>query len=167
MNMGAKGGNFGGGTGGKGKGKGGKNNADGQKGKAGKPDKKGKAKGKARPDEIPVDDEKNIANLPAPLQEVRRNHGKCKLPLTDVLPYITDFAKDQHGSRFLQTMIDEDENNARIAIFGAVIPHAPMLGCDTFGNFVVQKLFDIMNLEEKKQLAEQFSGHVLSFATDA
>merc|ERR1719240_2272044 len=107
--MGAKGGNFGGGAGGKGKGKGGKNNADNQKGKAGKPDKKSKAKGKARPDEIPVDDEKNIANLPPPLQEVRRSHGKCKLPLSDVLPYITEFAKDQHGSRFLQTMIDEDE----------------------------------------------------------
>merc|ERR1719272_909662 len=133
----------GGGGGGKGKSKGkGQGKDDGKQAKS-EAEKKQKAKAKARaPSPAPADDENNL-NRSQVLIEVRKNHGKCKVPLADVMPNVLEFAKDQHGSRYLQTLIDESAEADRSQIFEAILPHTASLANDTFGNFVVQKLFDI------------------------
>lgn len=162
----------GGAGGGKGKGKG----RDGDKNKArgaGKEERRTKkgsergAKAKGRPPSpTPVDSDEANANLSEKLNEVRKNHGKCKLALAEVMPHIVEFAKDQHGSRFLQTKLEESNEEDRAQIFEVILPQTKSLASDVFGNFVVQKLFDLCNQEQNKRLAEQLQGIVLTLSQE-
>jgi len=155
---GGKGGKGGGGKGGKG---GEKQGGDKERRKRGSKN----AKGGRAPSPTPEADDANI-NRSAVLTEVRRNHGKCKFSLAEVMPHILEFAKDQHGSRFLQTKLEESGEEDRLVIFEAILPHTKMLASDVFGNFVVQKLFDIFSKDLASQLATQLEGAVMSLAND-
>ncbi|XP_058076874.1 structural maintenance of chromosomes protein 4-like [Magnolia sinica] len=44
--------------------------------------------------------------------------------------------------------------------FEEVLPHAPTLMIDVFGNYVIQKFFDHGSPEQRKELANQLAGHI-------
>merc|ERR1719382_2040696 len=111
--------------------------------------RRGKAKGARDRPSSPADpsptansEDGNVTRCPA-LIEVRKQGNKSKLTLNDVMPHILDFAHDQHGSRFLQTKLEEADEEGRKAVFEAFLPTASKLAVDAFANFVVQKLFDL------------------------
>lgn len=62
--------------------------------------------------------------------------------LRSIRGQVVEFAKDQHGSRFLQTQLDspsvsaEDKEN----LVAEILPHARRLCADVFGNYTIQKL---------------------------
>jgi hypothetical protein len=67
------------------------------------------------------------------------------------LPYVTEK---------LKAATDEE----RESIFKEVFPEALSLMKDVFGNYVIQKFFDYRTPEQRKKIADQLVGHVLSLS---
>lgn len=67
---------------------------------------------------------------------------------------------------FFRTSFNIGLRLAAAASGGGDAAHTKLLASDAFGNYVVQKLFDICNLEHKKLLAEQLRGIVLQLSNE-
>ncbi|KAM0936120.1 putative armadillo-like helical, pumilio domain-containing protein [Dioscorea sansibarensis] len=66
----------------------------------------------------------------------------------DVEGYISYIAKDQHGCRFLQRKFDEGKDQVD-KIFNGIINNVTELMIDPFGNYLMQKLFDVCSEEQR------------------
>ncbi|XP_062025885.1 putative pumilio homolog 7, chloroplastic [Rosa rugosa] len=71
--------------------------------------------------------------------------------LTEVQGYIYFLAKDQHGCRFLQRMLDEGTLQDVQLIFDRIINHVLELMTDPFGNYLMQKFLDMCNEQQRMQ----------------
>ncbi|XP_077224806.1 uncharacterized protein LOC143858089 [Tasmannia lanceolata] len=69
--------------------------------------------------------------------------------LSDIKGYIYFIAKDQHGCRFLQRKFDEGTPNDVQFIFNEIIDHVIELMINPFGNYLIQKLLDVCNEEQR------------------
>ncbi|QCD84094.1 hypothetical protein DEO72_LG2g4444 [Vigna unguiculata] len=83
----------------------------------------------------------------------------CSLPLVpkynslaEAQGYIYLMAKDQHGCRFLQKMFDEGTPDDVQVIFNEIIDHVVELMVNPFGNYLMQKLLDVCNEEQRMQI---------------
>ena len=94
------------------------------------------------------------------LLEDFRNNRLTSLELVDVQGHVVDFAKDQHGSRFIQQKLEQATNEEKDMIFAEVLPVAYNLITDVFGNYVIQKYFEFGTLDQRSTLVEQLHGHV-------
>lgn len=72
--------------------------------------------------------------------------------LAEARGYIYLLAKDQHGCRFLQKMFDEGTPHDVQIIFTEIIDHVVELMINPFGNYLMQKLLDVCNEEQKMQI---------------
>lgn len=61
-------------------------------------------------------------------------------------------AKDQHGCRFLQRVFDEGTPEDVQVIFNEIIDHVAELMMNPFGNYLMQKLLDVCNEEQRMQI---------------
>ncbi|CAI9770081.1 unnamed protein product [Fraxinus pennsylvanica] len=77
--------------------------------------------------------------------------SKCS-SLTEAQGYIYHIAKDQHGCRFLQRMFDEGTPRDVHIIFSEIVDHAVELITNPFGNYLMQKLLDVCNEEQRLQI---------------
>lgn len=75
---------------------------------------------------------------------------KCN-SLAEAQGYIYLIAKDQHGCRFLQRMLDEGTPQDVQIIFNEIIDHVVELMMNPFGNYLMQKLLDVCNEEQRMQ----------------
>ena len=57
------------------------------------------------------------------------------------LEQAAQWARDQYGSRAVQSIIENGESYAKNAIFEALIQESFELTKDKFGNYVFQKIF--------------------------
>lgn len=89
--------------------------------------------------------------------------GKNKSPtngvawgLRAILGQVCDFAKDQHGSRFIQQQLESStvSDADKQALFEEVLPFARMLCTDVFGNYVIQKLLSEGQPGQQEQLVK-------------
>lgn len=127
--------------------------------------RRGKAKGPRERASSPEEKDDANSNRSPALNEVRKQGAKCKLSVAEMLPFVLEFAKDQHGSRYLQTKLDEITiEEEKQAIFAALLPEVAQLANDVFGNFVVQKLFDIATPDQKKALASALQAEILDLS---
>jgi len=72
--------------------------------------------------------------------------------LAEAQGYIYLMAKDQHGCRFLQKMFDEGTPEDVQVIFNEIIEHVVELMVNPFGNYLMQKLLDVCNEEQRMQI---------------
>ncbi|CAJ1936035.1 unnamed protein product [Sphenostylis stenocarpa] len=72
--------------------------------------------------------------------------------LAEAQGYIYLMAKDQHGCRFLQKMFDEGTPEDVQVIFNEIIDHVVELMVNPFGNYLMQKLLDVCNEEQRMQI---------------
>lgn len=49
-------------------------------------------------------------------------------------------SSDQHGSRFIQQKLENCGVEEKALVFKEILPHAPKLMTDVFGNYVIQKV---------------------------
>ncbi|KAL2477477.1 putative pumilio-like protein 10 [Forsythia ovata] len=77
--------------------------------------------------------------------------SKCS-SLTEAQGYIYHIAKDQHGCRFLQRMFDEGTPRDVQIIFSEIVDHTVELMTNPFGNYLMQKLLDVCNEEQRMQI---------------
>eukprot|EP00252_Welwitschia_mirabilis_P019721 TRINITY_DN4646_c0_g1_i4.p1 TRINITY_DN4646_c0_g1~~TRINITY_DN4646_c0_g1_i4.p1 ORF type:complete len:925 (-),score=199.35 TRINITY_DN4646_c0_g1_i4:717-3491(-) len=72
--------------------------------------------------------------------------------LDEVQGRIYFVARDQHGCRFLQRKFDEGSAEDIKKIFVEIIDHIIQLMTDPFGNYLVQKLLEVCNEDQKMQI---------------
>ncbi|KAG5297071.1 pumilio domain-containing protein [Histoplasma ohiense] len=100
------------------------------------------------------------------LEEFRTNSKNNKrYELKDIYNHIVEFSGDQHGSRFIQHMLESANSDEKDQVFREIQPNCLQLMTDVFGNYVVQKLFEHGNQSQKKILANQMKGHILALST--
>lgn len=107
-----------------------------------------------------------LARADAAKNEKTSQTEEIKLELDDVIQNISEYATTQDGSRFLQSTLDNNDEESRGKVFVAVLPKAVVLANDAFGNFVVQKLFELGDLEQKRSLVEAFQGKVRELSSE-
>lgn len=95
------------------------------------------------------------------MEEFKSGKGR-KFELRDIVGYVVEFSKDQHGSRFIQQKLETATPEEKEMVFKEVSPHALKLITDVFGNYVIQKLFEYGLPSQKKALVKSLKGHVLS-----
>jgi hypothetical protein len=93
-----------------------------------------------------------------------RNSRLPHLQLSDLGKNVMEFAKDQHGSRFIQQKLERTNNKEKQMIFEEVIKHAEILMTDVFGNYVIQKFFEFGTPEQKNELVDAIRGNVMKLA---
>ncbi|XP_042063135.1 uncharacterized protein LOC121807017 [Salvia splendens] len=74
------------------------------------------------------------------------------ISITDAQGYIYDIAKDQHGCRFLQKIFEEGTSQDVQIIFNEIIDHVLELMVNPFGNYLMQKLLEVCNEEQKTHI---------------
>ncbi|XP_044506257.1 pumilio homolog 12-like isoform X2 [Mangifera indica] len=72
--------------------------------------------------------------------------------LDEVTGKIYFMAKDQHGCRFLQRKISEGTSEDTEKIFLEIIDHVVELMTDPFGNYLVQKMLEVCNEDQRMQI---------------
>lgn len=72
--------------------------------------------------------------------------------LAEAQGYIYCISKDQHGCRFLQRMFDEGTPQDVKIIFNEIIDHVVELMMNPFGNYLMQKLLDVCNEEQRMEI---------------
>lgn len=75
-----------------------------------------------------------------------------------------EFCGDQDGSRFIQQKLDHATEEKRKKLLQEIEPDIYALMSDVFGNYVVQKLFEVCDQQEKATLAGKMEGHVLELS---
>ncbi len=99
------------------------------------------------------------------LEEFRSRHSKNrKFELADIYGSVVEFSGDQHGSRFIQEKLDSASAEEKKTLFDEVLPHARQLMTDVFGNYVIQKMLEHGDDEQRAVLAREMEGNVLSLS---
>ena len=83
-------------------------------------------------------------------------------PASELRGYIVEMSSDQDGSRLIQRFLDIPSNVEDIA--QEILPAAKELMGDVFGNYVVQKIFQVGSPEVHQQLAAMMRGSVLDMS---
>ncbi|KAK6032526.1 RNA binding repeat protein, Pumilio-family [Ostertagia ostertagi] len=93
-----------------------------------------------------------------------RNNRTPQLQITDIISHVVEFAKDQHGSRFIQQKLERASAKEKQLLFDEVLANAHALMVDVFGNYVVQKFFEFGTPEQKVALGRSLKGDVMNLA---
>lgn len=99
------------------------------------------------------------------LLEEFRNNQLPNLQLRDLTGHCREFARDQHGSRFIQQRLEHASALERQAVFTEILSTSYGLMNDVFGNYVIQKFFEFGSVEQRATLVQRICGHVLPLST--
>ena len=107
-------------------------------------------------------------------KNMRRNRGGPHNPddadkyvnakVQDFTGSILSLCKDQHGCRFLQRELYNETNTD--LIFNEICPKISELMIDPFGNYLVQKLFEMVNSDQRLILIKNTSSELLRISLD-
>jgi mRNA-binding protein PUF3 len=81
--------------------------------------------------------------------------------IQDIRGHIVEFSGDQFGSRYIQQKLESCSADDRQRIFDEIMPSAYLLMSDVFGNYVVQKMFELGDAKQKALLAKKMESNVL------
>ncbi|VDN53269.1 unnamed protein product [Dracunculus medinensis] len=113
--------------------------------------------------ETNVSVESNERQRSTVLEEFRTNRNPF-LQLSEIGPHVVEFAKDQHGSRFIQQKLERATEQEKEVVFAQVARQASDLMTDVFGNYVIQKFFEYGTPEHKNCLTLAIKGNVMTLA---
>uniref|UniRef100_A0A668SQW0 Pumilio homolog 1 n=1 Tax=Oreochromis aureus TaxID=47969 RepID=A0A668SQW0_OREAU len=113
------------------------------------------------------------------LLEDFRNNRYPNLQLRDIAGHIMEFSQDQHGSRFIQLKLERASSAERQLVFSEILQAAYQLMVDVFGNYVIQKFFEvcvqlmlccslsiILQNHKLALMVRELDGHVLKCVKD-
>ncbi|KAK8869572.1 hypothetical protein IAR55_000139 [Kwoniella newhampshirensis] len=101
----------------------------------------------------------NLVNS-ALLEDFKLNRMK-RWELKDIIGHASEFAADQHGSRFIQQKLESAAEDERQTLFDEILPNAYRLMMDMFGNYVMQRMFEFGEKDQIAALGKTMLGHVL------
>ncbi|KAG8057256.1 hypothetical protein GUJ93_ZPchr0002g26038 [Zizania palustris] len=82
-----------------------------------------------------------------------------KAELSDIKGQLVKYSTDQNGSRFIQQKLENCTTEEKALVFAEILPHASTLMTDVFGNYVIQKALEVIDLEQKIGLVRELDGH--------
>lgn len=88
------------------------------------------------------------------------------LRLTDLTGHVAEFAQNTHGSRFIQEQLGYCSAEERDFVFNEVSQAATILMTNACGNFIVQKYFEVGELNQQMILLNAMSGNIRELATN-
>uniref|UniRef100_A0A669DAM8 Pumilio homolog 1 n=1 Tax=Oreochromis niloticus TaxID=8128 RepID=A0A669DAM8_ORENI len=102
------------------------------------------------------------------LLEDFRNNRYPNLQLRDIAGHIMEFSQDQHGSRFIQLKLERASSAERQLVFSEILQAAYQLMVDVFGNYVIQKFFEVcvQLMLCCVEMVRELDGHVLKCVKD-
>uniref|UniRef100_A0A669CA49 Pumilio homolog 1 n=1 Tax=Oreochromis niloticus TaxID=8128 RepID=A0A669CA49_ORENI len=102
------------------------------------------------------------------LLEDFRNNRYPNLQLRDIAGHIMEFSQDQHGSRFIQLKLERASSAERQLVFSEILQAAYQLMVDVFGNYVIQKFFEVcvQLMLCCSEMVRELDGHVLKCVKD-
>jgi len=74
--------------------------------------------------------------------------------------------KEQASSRILQQYLTHADMQTKEKIITKILPHAYNLSLNLFGNFVIQKLIEVVNKYQKLKIFNVFRGHIFELSCD-
>lgn len=77
---------------------------------------------------------------------------------------ILDMAQEQNGSRLLQEKLEKYSFEEKQAVFLEVYQSFKTLVCDIFGNFVIQKMLEVGNKEQKRNIGGCCLGRIVEYS---
>jgi pumilio RNA-binding family len=99
------------------------------------------------------------------VEEFRTTFGKSRQwTLSDLCQHVVAFCQDQHGSRFIQQRLEVCSDSEKQLVFDEILPSAPVLMTDVFGNYVLQKLFEYGTPDQCEQLASLLKGQAVQLS---
>jgi len=109
-----------------------------------------------------------IQQHPTPQQQTPYTSAAMEmLTMQQMIDQLMPMARDQNGSRFIQMKLENSDLPERQILFEAIMPHIAELMCDIFGNYVVQKFYDIGTDEQKRVLCSVLRGRVVEMSKNA
>ncbi|KAF2274272.1 ARM repeat-containing protein [Westerdykella ornata] len=95
-----------------------------------------------------------------------RNHRANRVyQLRDIYGHLVEFCGDQHGSRFIQEKLMSASTEEKNRVFAEIQGNSLQLMQDVFGNYVIQKFFELGDQYQKKYLANCMKGQVIKLST--
>lgn len=88
------------------------------------------------------------------------------LSVPELCKNILNLSKDQAGCRHIQTKIDEDPDNTIPLIFQSILPCFIEVSMDTFGNYLIQKLFAKLSNDDFYSILTIISPHILELGAN-
>ena len=79
---------------------------------------------------------------------------------------IFKLGQDQAGCRFLQEKIESDPNKIVPIFFPAILPYIILLIKDPFGNYLVQKFFPYLSIENLEKVLKEISTNILDIGSN-
>lgn len=79
---------------------------------------------------------------------------------------MVEFCGDQHGSRFIQQRLEHGSDEDRTSVLVEIEPNVFALMMDVFGNYVIQKLFEVCGQNQKAHLASRMEGNVYKLSLE-
>jgi len=154
-------------VGGKG-GKGGKPSRDGENRKGeGKDNRKGGQKGEGKGKGGKAVFGRNQAdNLPENCSDLLYDFRVKfrKVELLEIVPHVVEFAKDQYGSRLIQSKLAVCTPDEKQLLYVAIKKEVTHLVLDPFANYVIQKFFEYGTLTQRRGLAAELRENVLELS---
>jgi hypothetical protein len=89
-----------------------------------------------------------------------------ELKINELILNVVLIAKDNNGCRFLQQKMNEMPPNVIVNIFKQTIPNICELCNDAFGNFFIQKLIELLNVDNLSILLHSMQNHFLYISTN-
>ncbi|CAI4212518.1 unnamed protein product [Parascedosporium putredinis] len=99
--------------------------------------------------------------LTSPLEAMSRYHN---LPIEAVVGQIYELCKDQHGCRYLQKKLEEQNPSQTHMVWLETNQHVVELMTDPFGNYLCQKLLEFCNNDERTVLIQNASVDMVRIA---
>jgi hypothetical protein len=115
----------------------------------------------------PLGDSKPSSALLEAFKQSARKTGAEALSLADVAGHVSEFARDQHGSRFIQQRLETASREEIAQALEEILPDATELAADVFGNYVVQKFFERGDDAVREALVDRLRGNVLRLSLHA
>jgi len=84
--------------------------------------------------------------------------------LLDIVPHVVEFAKDQYGSRLIQSKLSTCTPDEKQLLYVAIKKETKHLVLDPFANYVIQKFFEYGTLSQRRGLAAELRGSVLELS---
>lgn len=96
------------------------------------------------------------------LNEIRAAKSRTHWTIQDIRGHVVEFCLDQNGSRFIQQRLEVADPAEKQAVMDEIIPAIKELQNDVFGNYVIQKLYELGTPSIKKELKGTLKGNMFS-----
>eukprot|EP00842_Homolaphlyctis_polyrhiza_P006345 jgi/Hompol1/6711/HPOL_001642-RA len=111
----------------------------------------------------------NALKFHAALQKQKKHSQEeasrfANIPLKDLVGQIAALSRDQHGCRYLQRKLEEQDEQSLGMIFTEVYPVFVELMIDPFGNYLCQKLLEHCTQDQRSMLIEHVAPDLMGIS---